>query len=254
MTEMKQILLLAFAVSVNVFGCGCVMSHMASFYPSVAEKKGAKPSEYGLVFGIGFASAGLSSAFSGWLSKKLGPYNIILIGCTGQALASVAFGFLDYVQDKWTFLSFCYFLRALSGWSEALNCSALISVLMKIFPNESSRIIAGFQTFLGLGMAVGPFFGSLLYQWKGFSAPFWAAGCLMTLVTILMMICLPKSVLINISTAAVNTDTNNENKNKNKTNETESLTDETETKSSKELKFGDIFKVKLFKYYRIEYM
>jgi MFS family permease len=106
---------LAFCVLFQYFTAGLTLSLPSSFYPAEAEEKGATPSEYGFVFGIGYLSACLFAPFIAKLAPKLGVYNVLYVTLISEPLLCVAFGCLQYVMDKWTFLIISYLLRYIKG-------------------------------------------------------------------------------------------------------------------------------------------
>ena len=90
---------------------GLLISLQPPFYPSEAELKGAKPSEYGFVFGIANLAAFLSAPVFGVYGTKIGAKLLYNFGAFLQPLCGLAFAFLDYVENTAAFLGLSYLLR-----------------------------------------------------------------------------------------------------------------------------------------------
>ena len=107
-----------------------MISLQPPFYPSEAEKKGAKPTEvskkkcqiynplkiwfffqYGSVFGAFYLGAFLFCPISGQIGRKIGPKVLCISGAMIQAICTVIFGFLEDVNDKDEFIGFSIALR-----------------------------------------------------------------------------------------------------------------------------------------------
>ena len=77
-------------------------------------------------------------------------------GILGSACAIVAFGALDYVKDTTLFIVFCFLVRI----CEALGSCAFSTVSYIYIMNEFSNVVGWafglLETFVGLGMSLGP--------------------------------------------------------------------------------------------------
>ena len=74
---------------------------------------GARPSQYGFVFGIYNLAAFIAALFFGRYGSQIGPKLLYNTGAFSKALAGLSFGFLDYIDDTATFLGMSYVLRLL---------------------------------------------------------------------------------------------------------------------------------------------
>ena len=103
------ILAISFAISYTCWGL--LLSLLPPFYPSEAEKKGVRPSQYGFVFGICNLAAFFFAPLFGRFGDQIGAKTLFKVGVLTTALMGIAFGFLSYVDDTTTFISLSYFLR-----------------------------------------------------------------------------------------------------------------------------------------------
>ena len=94
-------------------GWGCILAIQPPFYPLEAEKKGARPSQYGFVFGMLNLTAFLFAPLFGRYGGKVGAKVLFIFGAFTQGIVGILFGFLDFVQTATPFLSLSYIFRLL---------------------------------------------------------------------------------------------------------------------------------------------
>ena len=151
-------------------------SIIAPFYPLEAAKKGVTESISGLVFSIHAFTVMVASPLIGIITPKLGAKRVLLTGILGSACAIVAFGALDYVKDTTLFIVLCFLVRI----CEALGSCAFSTVSYIYIMNEFSAVVGWafglLETFVGLGMSLGPGIGGGLYGLGGYALPFYLLG------------------------------------------------------------------------------
>ena len=92
-------------------GWGCILAIQPPFYPLEAEKKGARPSQYGFVFGMLNLTAFIFAPLFGRYGGKVGAKVLFIFGAFTQGIVGILFGFLDFVQTATPFLSLSYIFR-----------------------------------------------------------------------------------------------------------------------------------------------
>ena len=88
-----------------------MLSLQPPFYPSEAESKGARPSQYGFVFGILNLTAFIFAPIFGRYGGKVGSKVLFNIGSFTQGMVGILFGFLYFVKTATPFLSLSYIFR-----------------------------------------------------------------------------------------------------------------------------------------------
>jgi MFS family permease len=83
------------------------------------------------------------------------PKRLINIGGILQGVAAFSFGFLEYVDNTTAFLGLSYFLRFLDGMGDAAAWGAIISIMMKLYPDKVSTIMSWTEMAFGLGYSFG---------------------------------------------------------------------------------------------------
>ena len=63
---------------------------------------------------------------------------------------------------------------------------------MMLFPGRQALVTAYTEMFVGLGYMVGPTIGSALYQYGGFTTPFYVIGGLTAIVALVLIFLVPK--------------------------------------------------------------
>jgi len=193
---------LKFSICLAFLFWGLMIALQPPFYPSEAEKKGAKPTEYGSVFGAFYLGAFIFSPISGQIGRKIGPKVLCISGAMIQAICTVIFGFLEDVNDKDEFIGFSIALRFLSGIAEAGSWNAGMTILRATYPNIKNTMMAWTEMAFGIGACFGPPLGSLLYEIGGFSLPFWMVGSLALVQTLTLFYAIPHWNFTQISTVS----------------------------------------------------
>ena len=115
---------------------GLLISLQPPFYPSEAELKGAKPSEYGFVFGIANLSLFVFSPIFGKYGSRIGPKICFDCGSVMQGVSGFMFAFLLYCDGVAIFIGFSYLLRFIEGLGTAMSLSSALGIPMQAFPNK----------------------------------------------------------------------------------------------------------------------
>ena len=188
----SRTVLLVFTVGAAYTIWGICGSLLPPFFPIEAESKGAGTSQSGFVFGI-FSLAGfISSPLFGNYGSKVSPGYIYNPSAFVIAMCTLVFGCLSYIEDLTLFLGLAYILRILSGMANAAAWGSLLAALISLFPNHVSKVVAASELFYGIGYMLGPAIGAVLYSAGGFVLPFEITGGIAILVSILMLVTIPK--------------------------------------------------------------
>ena len=71
---------------------------------------------------------------------------------------------MDLLPANWLFPTICVLLRCTEGLGFAMLATAIFTILPVFFPNSVAKIVAVFDIASGLGFALGPPLGGVLYQ------------------------------------------------------------------------------------------
>lgn len=186
----RQWVTLATFIIVNFCSAVCI-SLQAPFFPSEAEKKGATPTEYGLVFGIFELTVFIVSPFYGRFLTRIGPKFILQTGIFLMATCSILFGLLDKVPSHGAFLTFAFLIRIVEAVGNAGYLTAGFSIIAKEFPDNVATAFGTLETFFGLGIIAGPTIGGALYEVGGYTLPFVSLGILLLVGSVVTFFVLP---------------------------------------------------------------
>lgn len=75
--------------------------------------------------------------------------------------------------------------------ADVIAWNAVISILMKLFPEKVSTIMSWTEMLFGLGYTLGPALGSALYQKGGFMLPFLVVGSIGFLIALALLFTIP---------------------------------------------------------------
>ena len=97
--------------------------------------------------------------------------------------------YIVYAQNQ---LELCYLLlRFLDGVGDAASWCAIISVMMKLYPDKVASILSWSEMAFGLGYSLGPAIGGLLNDVWGFKLPFLLIGAIAFCLAVALVFLIP---------------------------------------------------------------
>ncbi|XP_060810383.1 MFS-type transporter SLC18B1-like [Amyelois transitella] len=159
----------------------CSMSIMAPFFPREASMKGLSDTMCGVVFSFYAVVMFVTSPVFGKFLPKVGAKFLFTAGMFMAGACNVLFGTLVLVEDKTTFTALCFVVRGLEALGASAYATASYVFVVNAFPESIGSVLGILETFVGLGMSVGPAIGGLLYSIGGFGLPFYCLGVVMVL-------------------------------------------------------------------------
>ena len=79
----------------------------------------------------------------------------------------------------------------MGGIADVAAWGAIISILLKLFPDKVSSILSWTEMFFGLGYMLGPALGAFLYEAGGFTLPFVLVGSIGIVVATGLLFVIP---------------------------------------------------------------
>ncbi|XP_063953212.1 MFS-type transporter SLC18B1-like isoform X1 [Lytechinus pictus] len=189
LTLAKKLTFLGIAIAyMSVFTS---FSVLAPFYPYEAQKKGVTPTETGLVFGIYSLVSFIACPILGKYLPVIGGKFMFLSGSFVSAGCNILFGVLNRIEDETLFLIYCFLIRIFEAVGSSAVLTAGMAICANVFPDNVAQMSGFLELFLGLGLAVGPPLGSLLYTIGGYELPFLVLGCTSVALTIIDIFIIP---------------------------------------------------------------
>ncbi|CAG4923954.1 unnamed protein product [Colias eurytheme] len=180
-----------FSLALVDFMSFCSMSIMAPFFPREATEKGLSNTMCGIVFSFYAVIMFITSPLFGKFLPRIGVKFMFTAGLFMAGSCNVIFGSLALIQDPTTFLVLCFIVRGLEALGASAYSTASYVYVVNVFPDTIGSVLGILETFVGLGMSVGPAIGGLLYSIGGFGLPFYSLGVVMVLTVPINMIFLP---------------------------------------------------------------
>ncbi|CAK1599987.1 unnamed protein product [Parnassius mnemosyne] len=159
----------------------CSMSIMAPFFPREANEKGLSDTMCGMVFSFYAIVMFLTSPLFGKFLPIMGAKFMFIAGMFVAGACNVLFGTLVMVEDNLTFTILCFLVRGMEALGASAYSTASYVFVVNAFPDTIGTVLGILETFVGLGMSVGPAIGGLLYSIGGFGLPFYSLGLVMVL-------------------------------------------------------------------------
>ncbi|MEX1139917.1 MAG: MFS transporter [Bacteroidota bacterium] len=178
----REKLIIIFTVLVDILGFGIVIPILPFYVTSF----GASPFTVTMLFSAFAFFAFLSSPFLGALSDKVGRRRVLLI-----SIASTAIGWFVFASA--TSVLFLFIGRIIDG-AAAGNFTVAQSALVDISKDDKERAanLGLIGATFGVGFMLGPLLGGLLST-VSHSFPFWIAGVLASVNTVLAFFFLPET-------------------------------------------------------------
>ncbi|XP_047028533.1 MFS-type transporter SLC18B1-like [Helicoverpa zea] len=159
----------------------CSMSVMAPFFPREAAAKGLSETMCGIVFSFYAVVMFLTSPLFGKFLPMVGAKFLFTAGMFIAGACNVLFGTLALIEDTVTFTTLCFVVRGMEALGASAYSTASYVFVVNTFPDSIGSVLGILETFIGLGMSVGPAIGGLLYTIGGFGLPFYTLGVIMVL-------------------------------------------------------------------------
>ncbi|XP_068628607.1 MFS-type transporter SLC18B1-like isoform X2 [Battus philenor] len=159
----------------------CSMSIMAPFFPREANAKGLSDTMCGMVFSFYAVVMFVTSPLFGKFLPAMGAKFMFIAGIFVAGVCNVLFGTLVLVEDSLTFTILCFVVRGMEALGASAYSTASYVFVVNAFPDTIGTVLGILETFVGLGMSVGPAIGGLLYSIGGFCVPFYSLGVVMVL-------------------------------------------------------------------------
>ncbi|RUS91629.1 hypothetical protein EGW08_000602, partial [Elysia chlorotica] len=145
----------------------------------------------GIVFSsYEFVNFMMTPVFGNFVSE-IGPKFMYAAGISVAGSCSVLFGFLDQGPGGLTFIAMSLLVRIVEALGMSAFSTSSFAIISAEFPNHISSVFSLLETFIGMGLLVGPTIGGSLYELGGFGLPFWVTGVLIMSTGILFFGCLP---------------------------------------------------------------
>lgn len=97
----------------------------------------------------------------------LARYTIDIIQITKRSYHIILFTFfstLVLIEDTTTFTALCFAVRGVEALGASAYSTASYVFVVNAFPESIGSVLGILETFVGLGMSVGPAIGGLLYS------------------------------------------------------------------------------------------
>ncbi|CAM1313242.1 Uncharacterised protein g6202 [Pycnogonum litorale] len=152
--------------------CTMTFTVIAPFYPIVALEYGLTQAEVGLVFSVFHLANIIIGPFIGLLISKIGLRFLFLSCLFICSVATFCFAFTIKMNTVGQFYWFAVTIRIFQGVSAiGLQISSL-TVATNTFPDDVSKFVGLLEIANGIGYAIAPFLGGLLYEVGGYMVPF----------------------------------------------------------------------------------
>lgn len=171
---------------------------MAPFFPRQASQKGMSETVSGLVFSFYALVMFVSSPLFGKILPRVGAKFLFMSGMFVAGSCNLLFGMLAYIENFPTFTAYCFMVRGMEALGASAYATASYVFVVDIFPENIGSVLGILETFVGLGMSIGPALGGILFSVGGFGLPFYTLGVLMVTIVPVNLCLLPSGDACNM--------------------------------------------------------
>ncbi|KAG1664430.1 MFS-type transporter SLC18B1 [Nymphon striatum] len=179
----KKIMMAVLMVSSVVEGI--IFCLIGSIFPEQALQKGLQKVDVGVILSS-FSIAMIVLTFAvGAMIPKLGSRLSFLLSLTVSALILIPFSLVMHAPSKSIFYFSCVACRVVQGVSYLsiqLSSNAIITVEFK---THVSTFLGLREMCFGIGAAIGPLFGAVLFENFGFEMPFLASAAIIATIAVI---------------------------------------------------------------------
>lgn len=71
---------------------------------------------------------------------------------------------LGYIKQEWVFTLYCFIVQGMKALGASAYCTATYVFVAEVFPSNIGAVLGVMETFVGLGMSIGPAIGGFFYH------------------------------------------------------------------------------------------
>ena len=152
-------------------------SIIAPLFPVLGKKISLSEKLLGWIISIYSLTNFAITPFTPQLVFKFGRKNLFYLTNIIEALATISYGLLNYVNNHNLFLFLAFSIRLLHGMGGGIVSTLLYSIGVSLSsPDEIVTTLGYLEIAWSLGVSIGPVLASCLYHFGGFSLPFYVIG------------------------------------------------------------------------------
>ncbi|CAG0879540.1 unnamed protein product [Cyprideis torosa] len=208
-TPRQRIALLASIAIVN-FTSFCCLSVLAPFFPREVTSKGLSLTVAGAIFSVYSFISFLSPPLLGKMMPLVGTRYMFLSGSFLCGGCCILFGFVYLIDNPTSFIVYCVLIRSVEALGASAFQTAAFTLAIVYFPDNIGSVMGLMETFVGIGLSVGPALGGFLYSLGGFLLPFVVLGSILLLSVPINLFLIPSEFGI-VARASASSPTNSPN-------------------------------------------
>ena len=146
----------------------------------------------GVIFAIYAVASVLAALACGMYLDLVGHRCMLCFAILLMASSIACFGVIESLTDKIAILVLSIALRLSQGVASGMINTTVYSYVAQAYPQNIEKVVSMSEGFVGIGCAMGPILGSIIYEAVGFSYTFYIFGVAMAPFAILICACLNK--------------------------------------------------------------
>ncbi|XP_077998637.1 MFS-type transporter SLC18B1-like [Glandiceps talaboti] len=179
MTMSLKLKVLLAGLCTSYFFYYTAFSMIAPFFPDEAERHSVREGIIGFIFSSYSFTAIVLSSLSGRIIPKIGARSGYLFGMFGAGFTTLAYGFLDKIDDEKTnlFIVMASVVRIFEAAFCILSINSSVAIIFHQYPRSvQGKVLGMTNMFFGAGLTSGPLLGGILFDVGGYGLPFYVVG------------------------------------------------------------------------------
>jgi len=164
------------------------------FLPVELKKYGIPTHIFGYIFGVYALASIICSFFVGKLLKKFGRKMILILGIISMGASMLSFALIEYIHNINFLIFICILIRCLQGMSSSMIQTTAYAIVSACYPNEQQKYLGIIETSIGMGLAIGPLIGAVVYSFLGFQKTFYSIGILFIILGPVLYCSIPNAI------------------------------------------------------------
>lgn len=147
-----------------------------------------------LIISIFSISQILFAPFNACIKNRMGSKNTIILGFIVLTLTTFLIGGMKFITSPRLFLWTSCILRFLQGAGDVILQITGYSIVTSAFSDNITKYISILEVWVALGLGLGPFIGTLIYQNSSYEMTMYGFGLMSLISTLACFVLLPDSL------------------------------------------------------------
>ncbi|CAI2368364.1 unnamed protein product [Moneuplotes crassus] len=182
-------------IALNVAAVLCNACYML-FIPFLSiefKRYDIREATFGYIIAMYSVSSMISSLFLGKFMIVLGRKRVLVLGILCMSACLAMFSSISYLENSTLVCICCFVFRALQGLGSSMIHTPSYAIISISYGEKKQKYLALFEGMQGIGLALGPAIGGVIYSFCGFGSTFYILAGLLFILCPILYVQIPES-------------------------------------------------------------